>query len=112
MKIPKDELEATKQSLRHLIGERNSAPWASYSDDDLASDEQDYEDIERITTVLDVLQFLRDQGEREFFVEYESCLDPLGNFKVLGKEWPDEDDEEAFRDYLSETYGIKKSEFY
>jgi hypothetical protein len=112
MKIPEDQLESTKECLRHLVDERTSAPWASYSGDDLAIDEQDYEDIEHITTVLDVFLFLRDQGRREYFVEYASCLDPLGSFKVSGKEWPDEDDEEAFRDYLSETYGIKKSEFY
>jgi hypothetical protein len=56
--------------------------------------------------------FCETKEGREYFVEYASCLDPLGSFKVSGKEWPDEDDEEAFRDYLSETYGIKKSEFY
>ncbi len=112
MKIPDDQLESTKQCLRHLIDERSSAPWASYSDEDLATDDQDYEDIERITTVSEVFMFLRDQGSREVFVDYASCLDPLDGFEVYGKEYPDEDDEEAFRNYLSETYGIKKSEFY
>ena len=112
MKIPDNEIESTKQCLRRLIDERTSAAWALYSDEDLETDNQDYEDIESIETVFDVFMFLRDQGSVGSFVEYASCLDPLGSFNVVGKEWPDEDDEEAFRNYLTETYGIKKSEFY
>ncbi len=98
--------------LRCLVDERTSAPWASYSDEDLEHDQQDYEDVEKIETVLDVLRFLRDQGSQNLFVEYASCLDPLGGFKVVDKECPDEEDEEAFREYLTATYGIGKKEFH
>ena len=112
MELPADLLESTKTALRHLIDERTSAPWASYSDEEVARDDQDYEYIEKIKTVFDVYQFLRDQGAQTIFVEYASCLDPLGGFKVMGKEEPDEDDEKAFRAYLTKTYGIAKKEFY
>jgi len=49
---------------------------------------------------------LQQQGGRRLLVEYASCLDPLGGFKVEGKEDPDESDEEAFRNYLKNTYGL------
>jgi hypothetical protein len=112
MKIPADRLKSTKTALRHLIDERTSSPFGGYSDEELGRDDQDHEDIERIETVFDAYQFLRDQGDRTVFVEYASCLDPLDGFKVEGKEEPDEDDEEAFREYLTATYGIAKKEFY
>lgn len=112
MKISADQLESTKTALRHLIDERASSPWGGDSDEESGRDDQDYEDIERVETVFDVYRFLRDQGDRECFVEYASCLDPLDGFKVEGKEWPDEEDEEAFREYLTATYGINKKEFY
>jgi hypothetical protein len=111
MKIPADQLESTKTALRHLIDERTSSPFGGYSDEDLDRCDQDYEDIERLETVFDVYRFLRSQGARTVFIEYASCLDPLDGFKVEGKE-PDEDDEEAFREYLTATYGIAKKEFY
>jgi len=112
MKIPANQLESTKTALRYLIDERTSSPFGGYSDEELSRDDQDYEDIERIETVIDVYRFLRDQGDREYFVEYASCLDPLDGFQVEGKECPDEEDEEAFRAYLTDTYGIEKKEFY
>jgi hypothetical protein len=111
MKIPADRLESTKTALRHLIDERTSAPWASYGDEDVAQDDQDYEDIDKIKTVFDVYQFLRDQGRRTVFVEYASCLDPLSGFKVTGEEEREGDEEDAFRAYLTQTYGIPKKEF-
>jgi len=111
MEIPADQLEGVKTALDHLIQERTSAPWASYSDDELNRDKRDCEDIEGIKTVRDVFEFLRDQGGQTVFVEYASCLDPLGGFKVDGKEYPDEEDEEAFRSYLVATYNIPKKEF-
>lgn len=104
-------LESTKRALRHLIDERTSAPWASYSDEELARDEQDYEDIDKLKTVHEVFEFLRDQGGRTHFVEYAQCLDPLSGFSVEGKEWPDANDEQAFRAYLIKTYGIEKKNF-
>lgn len=112
MKIPADQLESTKTALRDLIDERGSGPWGEESDEELGQDQQDREDIDRIETVRDVYRFLRDQGDRTVFVEYASCLDPLDGFKVEGKEWPDEEDEEAFREYLTATYGIAKKEFH
>jgi hypothetical protein len=111
IEIPANQLDGTKTALRHLLDERTSAPCASYSDEDLQQDDQDYEDIDKIKTVLDVFTFLRDQGGQECFVEYASCLDPLGGFKVEGKGWPDAEDEDAFRNYLTTTYGIPKKDF-
>ena len=111
MKIPPDELESTKDSLRRLIDERTSAPWAEYDDDELSQDNQDYEDIDGIETVFDVLMFLRDQGGRTVLTEYNSCLDPLGKFEPSNGEYVDESDEVAFREYLSKTYGIDPKEF-
>jgi len=107
MHIPPERLESTKQALHNLVDERTSAPWADYSEDDLNSDEQDRDDIERIKTVGDVLDWLLHQGRRTTLVEWASCLDPLGGFRVEGKECPDEKDEEAFRTYLRETYNLK-----
>ena len=111
MTIPEDELAQIRQQLTHLIDERSSAPWASYDDDEMQTDEQDLEDIQSLKTVLDVFQFLRDQGGRTCFVEWASCLDPLSRFVVDGKEDPDAEDETAFRDYLQRTYGISPREF-
>jgi hypothetical protein len=33
-------------------------------------------------------------------------LDPLDQFAIPGKEYPEERDEGAFRDYLRTTYGV------
>lgn len=112
VKIPAKDLESTKMALCHLISERSSAPWATYDDDDLSQDEQDYEDIEGVESVLDVYRFLRDQGDREIFVEYATCLDPLGGFQLKDGVDPNDDDERAFRKYLQKTYKIPPSEFY
>lgn len=106
MEIPAHRLSSIKRSLHRLVDERTSAPWADYSEDDRQRDEQDREDIEKIQTVADVLNWLQQQGGRALLVEYASCLDPLGGFKVEGKENPDESDEAAFRDYLKETYNL------
>ncbi len=112
MDIPLDQLESTKMALGHLVDERTT--WfGGYSDEERSTDDQDYEDIEKIKTVYDVFRFLRDQGGRTVFVEYASCLDPLGGFKVAGKsdDEIDERDEEAFRAYLRNVYRIPKKEF-
>ena len=106
MKIPPTQLESTKRRLHHLVDERTSAPWANYSDEELSMDEQDREDIERIQTVADVLEWLQNQGGQQTLVEWASCLDPLNQFAIPGKDYPDEGDEEAFRDYLRATYGV------
>jgi hypothetical protein len=107
MQIAPDQLEFTKRALYNLVDERTSAPWADYSEEDLNTDEQDRSDIERIKTVADVLDWLLHQGARTTLVERPSCLDPLDGFRVEGKEYPDETDEGAFRDYLRQTYGLK-----
>ena len=110
MKIPEQDLESTVSVLRSLVDERTSAPWAEYDDDDLSMDNQDYEDAESVRTVLDVLRWLRDQGSRRELVEYDSCLDPLGNFDI--EDVPEEEDPEmVFRKYLSQTYSIDPAEF-
>jgi len=107
MHIPPEPLESTKQALLNFVDERTSAPWADYSEEDLNRDEQDRNDIERIKTVADVLDWLLHQAARTTLVEWASCLDPLDGFRVEGKEYPDETDEGAFRDYLRQTYGLK-----
>ena len=71
-------------------------------------DEQDYEDIEKIKTVLDVLHFLVNQGDRTCLIEYSSCLDPLDKFEGT---FGDDRDESNFRVYLTSTYGINPKEF-
>lgn len=109
--IPRSELESTKCRLRELIDERTSASWADYDDEDISQRDQDLEDIEKLETVLDVLRFIRDQGGQNCLVEWISCLDPKDGFSVEGKEWPDEEDEDAFRSYLVNTYGIMNEEF-
>ena len=51
MKIPEDQLESVISSLRYLVDERTSAPWASYSDDELADSANKiytHEDVEAI----------------------------------------------------------------
>lgn len=111
MTIPEDQIDDVRQQLTWLIDERTSAQWASYSDEEIESDQQDLEDIENLKTVLDVLRFLRDQGGRTCMVEWVSCLDPLGGFVVKGKEDPEPEDETAFRDYMLRTYSISASEF-
>jgi len=107
MHIPSERLESTKRALHNLVDERMSAAWADYSEEDLNTDEQDREDIEHIKTVADVLDWLLHQGRRTTLVEWASCLYPLDGFRVEGKEYPDETDEGAFRDYLRQTYGLK-----
>ena len=111
MTIPEDQIDDVRQQLTWLIDERTSAQWASYSDEEIESDQQDLEDIQNLKTVLDVLRFLRDQGDRTCFVEWASCLDPFSRFVVDGKDDPDAEDETAFRDYLQRTYGINQREF-
>jgi hypothetical protein len=111
MTIPEEQLAPTRRQLTSLIAERSSAAWAAYDDEDLESDNQDLEDIQSLTTVLDVFRFLRDQGSRTCFVEWASCLDPLSRFVVDGKDDPDAEDETAFRGYLQRTYNIHPREF-
>jgi hypothetical protein len=106
MKIPATQLESIKRRLHHLVDERTSAPWANYSEEELSMDEQDREDIERIQTVAHVLEWLQNQGGQKTLIEWASCLDPLDQFAVPGKEYPDDRDEEAFRDYLRKNYGV------
>jgi len=103
MNIPEDRLESTKRMLRHIVDERTSAPWASYSEDELGMDEQDYEDIEKIQTVQDLADILLDQLSRDCLFEYLSSLDVLGKFK---ERFGDERDEAEFRKYLVNTYKI------
>jgi hypothetical protein len=113
MKIPARKLKRTKSAFRNLITARGFEEWAwggGGSDEELKKDKQDLEQIDRIETVRDVFQFLRDQGDQTVFVKYASCLDPLGGFKVEG-EMDLKEDEEDFREYLTATYGIGKSEF-
>ena len=105
--IPQALLPAIKSALNRLVEERTSAPWASYSEEDLELDAQDREDIQSIRTVADVYEWLKEQGRQTAYVEWAHCLDPLQGFRVKGKEWPDEKDEIAFRDYLKATYGLK-----
>ena len=110
MKIPKDQLGDIINSLRYLIDERTSAPWASYSDDEIAMSDQDIEDAESVRTVLDVVKGLRDQGGRTDLIEYSSCMDPLGKFDE--ENIPDDVDAEvSFRQYLVDTYNIDPKEF-
>jgi len=106
IEIPQARLPVVKSALNRLVDERTSAPWASYSAEDLALDTQDREDIERIRTVADVYEWLKERGQQTAFVEWSHCLDPLQEFRVEGKEWPDENDEAAFRAYLRQTYGL------
>ena len=103
MNIPEDRLESTKRMLKHIVDERTSAPWASYSEDELGMDEQDYEDIEKIQTVQDLADILLDQLSRDCLFEYLSSLDVLGKFK---ERFGDERDEAEFRKYLVNTYKI------
>ena len=103
MNIPEDQLESTKRMLRYIVDERTSAPWASYSEDELGMDEQDYEDIEKIQTVQDLADILLDQLSRDCLFEYSSSLDVLGKFK---ERYGDERDEAEFRQYLVNTYKI------
>ena len=103
MNIPDDQLRSTKRMLRHIVDERTSAPWASYSEDELGMDEQDYEDIEKIQTVQDLADILLDQLSRDCLFEYLSSLDVLGKFK---ERYGDERDEAEFRKYLVNTYKI------
>ena len=85
MRIHPAQLEFAKQVLRDLVDERTSAPWADYSEEDLSRDEQDREDIEKIQTVADVLEWLQHQGKRALLIEYASRLDPLGGGHPLAK---------------------------
>ena len=103
MNIPEDQLESTKRMLRYIVDERTSAQWASYSEDELGMDEQDYEDIEKIQTVQDLADILLDQLSRDCLFEYSSSLDVLGKFK---ERFGDERDEAEFRKYLVNTYKI------
>ena len=103
MNIPEDQLESTKRMLRYIVDERTSAQWASYSEDELGMDEQDYEDIEKIQTVQDLANILLDQLSRDCLFEYSSSLDVLGKFK---ERFGDERDEAEFRKYLVNTYKI------
>ena len=106
MQIAPDQLEFTKLARHNFVDDRTSASWADYSEEDLSKDAQDREDIERIPTVADVLEWLQHRGGRTLLVEYASCLDPLGGFKVEGKEDTDESDEKTFRAYLKNTYKL------
>ena len=110
MEIPKDKLEHVISSLCNLVDERTSAPWASYSEDDLSMDEQDYEDAQRVRTVFDVFQWLVCQGNREYLIEWAHCLDPLEKFDEENIP-EDKNPEEVFRKYLAETYDIDPEEF-
>lgn len=112
MKIPEEQLESTIDCLRGMISDREGL-WGAYDDDDDEAynhDNQDYEDAGSVTTVLDVLRWLRDQGSRTEMVEYDFCLDPIGKFDVE-KVPDDEDAEKAFREYLTRTYSIDPKEF-
>ena len=103
MKIPEDQLESTKRMLRYIVDERTSAPWASYSEEELSMDEQDYEDIEKIKSVQDLADILLHQLSRDCLFEYACSLDILGKFE---EKYGDERDETEFRKFLKETYDV------
>lgn len=110
MKIPEEQLESVTNCLQGIVCEREGL-WGAYNDDETNNrNDQDYEDADSVTTVLDVLRWLRDQGDRTVMVEYDSCLDPLGKFDVE-KVPDDEDPEKAFREYLTRAYSIDPEEF-
>ena len=67
MKIPPKQLESTQRRLHHLVDERTSAPWASYGDEDISVNKQNREDIERIQTAADVLEWLQNQRGRKLW---------------------------------------------
>ena len=67
--------------LRCIVDERTSAPWASYSEEEIAMYEQDYEDIEKIKSVQDLADILLNQLTGDCLFEYSSSLDVLGKFK-------------------------------
>lgn len=105
MKLPPSTLKQAKRSLNHLVDERTSG-LGGYTAAELAMDEQDREDIDRIDTVADVYNWLRFQGQQEEFVVWVDILDPLGKFEPEDGDCPTAGDENAFRDYLRSTYGL------
>ena len=106
-KVSPDQIEKIKYGLHNLVSERTSSLLGGYSDEELAKDDYDHEEIDRIKTLQDVLTFLIDSCRAYVLVNYATYLDPLRGFKVAGKEDFDEDDEPDFVEYLTETYGIK-----
>ena len=90
--------------LRCIVDERTSAPWASYSEEEIAMYEQDYEDIEKIKSVQDLADILLNQLTGDCLFEYSSSLDVLGKFK---EKYGDERDEAEFRKFLNKTYDIE-----
>lgn len=108
--IPESRLSEIKISLRQLVQERTSAPWVGYGDEEVAQDDYDLDEIEGIRSVGDVVRFLGDIFPEAPLIEFRSCIDYRDGFSVEGKEFPDEEDEDAFRDYLEKEYGVPEGE--
>ena len=92
--------------LGYIVDERTSEPWANYSEEELAMDEQDYEDIEKIISVQDLANILLDQFSQNCLFECACSLDILGKFE---EKYGDERDEKEFRKFLTETYDVERS---
>jgi hypothetical protein len=104
MKLPPKILERSKRSLNHLVDERTSG-LGGYTAAELAMDEQEREDIDRIQTVADVYNWLRFQGQQDEFLVWIDILDPLEQFddsRISGA-----NEETAFKAYLKSTYGAE-----
>jgi len=111
MRYSESDFERVRSTLRWLIEENASAPWASYAEEELAQDAQDIEDATRVTSVAEAFRFLRDQGGRTSFLDYRGILDPLDGFATRETDDTSDSDEADFRRYLTGTYGIPAEEF-
>lgn len=104
MTIPEDQLERTIRGLCDLVEMRTSNCFAVYEKEDLEMCDLDMEEAKSVRTVLDVIRFLCHLG-RDHLMDYYYLLDTVGNFGE------DNLDEDLFRDYLVNTYGIDPTEF-
>ena len=63
MTIPEDQLEWTIKELSGLAQMRTSNMFAEYEDEDIELVFFDMADAQKVKTVLDVIRFLRNQGQ-------------------------------------------------
>ena len=104
IEIPEDQLDQTVQYLCDLVEMRFSNCFAEYEEEDLELGSLDRADAKAVRTLLDVIKFLVNQGQ-DTLVDHYYVLDIVRKFNEENL------DEDLFREYLTETYGIDSSEF-
>jgi hypothetical protein len=104
VKLTKEQLEKMRSGLQDIVQERSSL-YGDEDPEDQAKDKQDLLLIASVKSVKDAIEVLEclDQDLESALTEWAGVLDPRGVFEAKDDS---HEEQERFRQYLHETYGI------